>query len=74
MMADVKAILREGDLSQNIRLRDGDLVYVPPMLIGDVNRWISNMLPLLDILLWPGKFDALYFEDRLLLFRVGIIQ
>ena len=74
MMADVKALLREGDLSQNIRLQDGDLVYVPPMLIGDVNRWISNISPLLDILLWPGKFDALYFEDRLLLFRDGIIQ
>ncbi|MEE9610754.1 MAG: SLBB domain-containing protein [Desulfatiglandales bacterium] len=69
MMADVKALLRKGDLSQNIRLRDGDLVYVPSMLIGDINRWIDNISPMLDILLWPGKFDTLYFDDRRLFFE-----
>lgn len=77
MMADVKALLRKGDLAQNIRLQDGDLVYVPPMLIGDINRWIKNISPLLDLLLWPGEFDSLYFQERLLLFDTdggGIIR
>jgi protein involved in polysaccharide export with SLBB domain len=77
MMADVDALLRKGDLAQNIRLEDGDLVYVPPMLIGDINRWIKNIAPLLDLLLWPGKFDSLYFQERLLLFETddgGIIR
>lgn len=77
MMADVRALLREGDLAQNIRLQDGDLVYVPPMLIGDINRWIKNISPLLDLLLWPGEFDSLYFDERLLLFETnggGIIR
>jgi polysaccharide export outer membrane protein len=77
MMADVDALLRKGDLAQNIRLEDGDLVYVPPMLIGDINRWIKNIAPLLDLLLWPGKFDSLYFQERLLLFNTddgGIIR
>jgi polysaccharide export outer membrane protein len=60
MMADVNAILRKADISQNIPLQNGDLVYVPPRRIGDLNRWISNILPLLDIMLYPGDFAARY--------------
>ena len=60
MMADVNAILRKADISQNIPLQNGDLVYVPPRRIGDINRWISNVLPLLDIMLYPGDFAARY--------------
>lgn len=62
MMADINAILRKGDIKQNIPLQNGDLVYVPPRRIGDVNRWIANITPLLDILLWPGDFAARYGE------------
>jgi hypothetical protein len=69
MMADMKALLREADVSQNIPLQDGDLVYVPRMLIGDVNDWIANTMPLLDFLLYPGQFDQLYStEEKRLLF------
>jgi protein involved in polysaccharide export with SLBB domain len=60
MMADLDALLKRADLSQNIRLEDGDLVYVPRMLIADVNDWIANMLPLLDILLYPAEFEYHY--------------
>jgi len=62
MMADINAILRKADLSQNIPLQNGDLVYVPQRRIGDINRWISNVLPLLDIMLYPGDFAARYGE------------
>jgi polysaccharide export outer membrane protein len=62
MMADVNAMLRKADISQNIPLKNGDLVYVPPRVIGDINRWIANSLPLLDILLYPGKFAETYGE------------
>ncbi len=60
MMSDVKAMLRKADLGQNIRLQDGDLVYIPRMLIGDINDWIKNMRPMLELLLYPGRFDAIY--------------
>jgi polysaccharide export outer membrane protein len=62
MMADVNAILRKADISQNIPLQNGDLVFVPPRRIGDINRWIANVLPLLDIMLYPGDFAARYGE------------
>ncbi|HEX9911254.1 MAG TPA: hypothetical protein VGA86_10230, partial [Desulfatiglandales bacterium] len=60
LMADVKSLLRKADISQNVRLRDGDLVYVPRMLIGDINDWIINMTPLLNIILYPGEFEEQY--------------
>jgi protein involved in polysaccharide export with SLBB domain len=60
LMADVKSLLRKADISQNVRLKDGDLVYVPRMLIGDINDWIINMTPLLNIILYPGEFEEQY--------------
>jgi protein involved in polysaccharide export with SLBB domain len=60
MMADVKSLLRKADISQNVRLRDGDLVYVPRMLIADINDWIVNMTPLLNLILYPGQFEDYY--------------
>jgi protein involved in polysaccharide export with SLBB domain len=60
MMSNVKALLREADLSQNIPLEDGDLVYVPRMLIGDINDWITNTTPLLDFLFYPRRFQDSY--------------
>lgn len=63
MMSDVKALLRKADLAQNVRLQDGDLVYIPRMLIGDINDWLKNTTPLLEALLYPGRFHALYTAE-----------
>ena len=63
MMSDVKALLRKADLGQNVRLQDGDLVYVPRMLIGDINDWIENTRPILELILYPGRFDAYYTAE-----------
>ena len=61
MMSNVKAMLRQADLSQNITLEDGDLVYVPRMLIGDINDWITNTTPLLEFLIRPQELVDDYF-------------
>jgi len=57
MMADCEALLERADLSQNIKLRDGDLVYIPRMVIGDLNKWIRNLDPLLDWVFWSKYND-----------------
>ena len=66
MMSDLKALLRNADLGQNVHLKDGDLVYVPRMKIGDVNDWLENMRPILDVLLWPGEMGRYYSDDEAL--------
>ena len=68
MMADLNALLRKADLSQNIRLKDGDLVYVPRMLIGDINDWITNIQPMLNLFLYPEEFESKYFLRKYLHF------
>jgi len=71
MMADLKALLRQADVSQNVALQNGDLVYVPRMVIGDINQWINNAKPLLDLLLYPADFESRYFLRRNLHFDRG---
>ncbi|MBU2497715.1 MAG: polysaccharide biosynthesis/export family protein [Proteobacteria bacterium] len=64
MMADIDALLKKADLSQNVRLEDGDLIYVPRMLIADINDWIANTTPLLNFLYYPNEYDIRYFKRR----------
>ncbi|MBN2060814.1 MAG: polysaccharide biosynthesis/export family protein [Deltaproteobacteria bacterium] len=61
MMSDLNALFRQADLRQNVSLEDGDLVYVPRMLIGDINDWIANTTPLLDFIFYPKRLQDAYF-------------
>ncbi|NJB68371.1 polysaccharide export outer membrane protein [Desulfobaculum xiamenense] len=68
LMADVRRLLEEGDLSQNIPLREGDLVYVPREIIGDVSEWISNHATFLDWVFYPRRVQDAYFYGEYLKF------
>jgi polysaccharide export outer membrane protein len=62
MSVDVSRLLKHGDLSQNIALREGDLVYVPREVVGDINEWIVNHTPLLDFVIeYPRDMQDVYF-------------
>jgi protein involved in polysaccharide export with SLBB domain len=59
-------ILKRGDMSQNIKLQDGDLVYVPRMLIGDINEFIATINPLMMFLTTgspPANFREAWKKD-----------
>lgn len=64
LMADLKSLLRKADLTQNIALEDGDLIYVPRMVIGDINEWIANTIPMLDFLLYRQPLENSYGTGR----------
>jgi hypothetical protein len=51
-------------MSQNVRLKSGDVVYVPRMIIGDINEFINNTTPLLNYLLIPGTYRSTYMLDQ----------
>ncbi len=40
---NLKRILKEGDVGQNIELKPGDIVYVPKSFIVDVERFLRNI-------------------------------
>ncbi len=64
LSANYNDILKRGDLSQNIKLQSGDVVYVPRMLIGDINEFIANTTPLLNYLLIPASYRDKYAKDQ----------
>lgn len=66
LSASLDDILDRGDISQNIRLIDGDVIYVPRTIIGDVNKFIVNSTPLLDYLFYPARYrDSYSFTERM---------
>jgi len=69
LTADIDAILKKGDIQQNILLIDGDIVYVPRSTIGDINEFIINTIPLLEYMLYPGKFRDAYAQPDDLRFK-----
>ncbi len=44
---------------QNVKLKSGDVVYVPRLLIGDINEFITNVTPLMDYLVNPRTLYTL---------------
>lgn len=65
LSANLDQILLQGDLTQNIRLKDGDVIYVPRSVIGDVNEFIANITPSLDFLYnRPSGFRTNYLLDQ----------
>jgi protein involved in polysaccharide export with SLBB domain len=66
LSASYDDITKQGDISQNVPLKNGDIVWVPRILIGDVNEFIVNTIPLLDYLLKPAAYrDAYGYPDNM---------
>jgi polysaccharide export outer membrane protein len=65
LSANLDQILMQGDLAQNIRLKDGDVIYVPRSVIGDINEFITVLNPSLDFLYnRPSTFRTNYMLDQ----------
>ena len=67
MSLDLKSMLEEGNASQNVPLRSGDILYVPPTYVADVSRFMFHLeqiiRPILQIetafVLGPGFWSVL---------------
>jgi len=65
LSANLDEILFQGDLSQNIPLKNGDVIYVPRSVIGDINEFIEVISPSLDFLYnRPSGFRTNYLLDQ----------
>jgi protein involved in polysaccharide export with SLBB domain len=51
IVSDASRILRKGDLSENVILQAGDIIFVPSKVISDVNYFLTEIKPILDIFL-----------------------
>jgi protein involved in polysaccharide export with SLBB domain len=52
---DLNRLLKKGDMSQNITLHNGDVLYVPKNTIGRISDFLREIQPILDFILWPAR-------------------
>jgi polysaccharide export outer membrane protein len=57
---DIDRILNKGDMSQNVKLRNGDMLYLPKNTIGRINDFLREIRPLLDFILYPAAVYRSY--------------
>ncbi|NOY70501.1 MAG: hypothetical protein GXP53_13630 [Deltaproteobacteria bacterium] len=51
---NLQKLIETGDQSQNLSLKDGDLLFVPRSAIGDVNQFVSRIRPIVELAILPG--------------------
>lgn len=56
--SNMKRFFEEADLSQNINLQGGDVVYVPRTVLGDIRAFAQTLLPVLGL----GRVPADYWN------------
>ena len=53
--ADLKKLVEQGDQTQNVVLANGDLVFVPRSSIGNINRFVKRITPLMQLIIMPAR-------------------
>lgn len=61
---DLEKLMQEGDLTQNVALANGDLVFVPRSFIGDVNAFLVQIDPILRLIYTPARILRAPAETR----------
>jgi len=69
---DIREIVKDGKLAQNIYLKNGDIIYVPPSLIANIERFMVRFHNIINpfvtiergIILAPEAVDVLRGEER----------
>ncbi len=57
---DLKKLIDKSDLSLNVKLQNGDVVYVPTTLLGKFSNSFNQILPILNAFTYPAIYRDLY--------------
>jgi len=71
MSLNLKKVFKGGDISQNLLLQNGDIVYLPRVTIANVSRFFSHLSEILSpfvmfetgAVLWPAVKDVMQGKD-----------
>lgn len=60
LSSDIKKLLKASDISQNIPVEDGDVVFIPKAKISDVSDFFTKLSPILSGLMYPALYRDYY--------------
>jgi protein involved in polysaccharide export with SLBB domain len=55
LACDIDRILNKGDMSQNVKLHNGDMLYVPKNTIGRISDFLREIAPILGFITYPAN-------------------
>lgn len=58
---DLSKLLKKGDMSQNVRLQAGDVIYLPRTALASINAFLREIVPILQAIVLPVQFQNLAF-------------
>ena len=68
---DLKRLIDNSDLSLNVSLQDGDVVYVPTSFLGKFSNSFALTIPILQALTYPAIYRDLYTTSGIGVFDTG---
>ena len=57
---DLKKLIDKSDLSLNVKLQNGDVVYVPTTFLGKFSNSFTQIMPILNAFTYPAIYRDLY--------------
>lgn len=57
---DLKKLIDKSDLSLNVKLQNGDVIYVPTTFIGKFSNSFNQIIPILNAFTYPAIYRDLY--------------
>ncbi|MFV1950551.1 MAG: SLBB domain-containing protein [Nitrospinota bacterium] len=60
LTSDLNRFLKKSDISQNITVKNGDIIYVPTSSLKAASDFFGTIYPILQALLYPGLYRDLY--------------
>jgi polysaccharide export outer membrane protein len=64
---DIDKLFKQGDMTQNPRLANGDIIYIPPTTIANVDRFFKHFRNIMEPIVWFERAIVLapFVDDAL---------